>query len=108
MNTKSSVIIYDKTNTDVFLETVYNDLVFNRTYDIIYYYDCKEHLHFDLPSYIHGICIHGEENETLAFTSYVLLYRYKDMIGNDINVIIDIDYVKEDDLYIICLQEKDK
>lgn len=86
-----SVIIYDKTNTDEFLETVYNDLAFNRTYDIIYYYDYKKHPRFNLPSYIHGICIHGEKNETLAFTSYALLYRYKDMIENDINVIIDVD-----------------
>lgn len=86
-----SVIIYDKTNTDEFLETVYNDLAFNRTYDIIYYYDCKEPFRFNLPFYIHGICIHGEENKTLAFTSYVLLYRYKEMIENDINVIIDVD-----------------
>lgn len=91
MNTKSSVIIYDKTNTDEFLETVYNDLAFNRTYDIIYYYDCKEHSRFNLPSYIHRIRIHGEENETLSFTSYALLYRYKDTIENDINVIIDVD-----------------
>lgn len=103
-----SVIIYDKTNTDGFLETVCDDLVFNRTYSMIYYYDCKEHPRFSHPSYIHGICIHGEDSETLAFTSYVLLYRYKDIIENDINVIIDIDYVKEDDLYTICLQEKDK
>ena len=58
MNIKNSVIIYNKTNTDGFLETVYNDLAFNRTYDIIYYYDCKERPRFDLPSYIHRICIH--------------------------------------------------
>lgn len=98
-----SVIIYDKTNTDEFLEIVYNDLAFNRTYDIIYYYDCKEHSRFDLPSYIHGICIHGEENETLAYVLYVLLDRYKDITGDNISVNIDIDYIEEDDSYIIII-----
>lgn len=103
-----SVIIYDETNTDGLLETVYNDLAFNRIYDMIYYYDHKEHPRLNLPSCIHGMCVHGEESKTLAFVSYVLLYRYKDMIKDDVKVIIDIDYVKEDNLYIICLQEKDK
>lgn len=104
MNTKSSVIIYDKTNTDVFLEATCNDLSFDRIYDTISYYDCKNYPDSDKPSHIRGRCIHGEESKTLAYVLYVLLDRYKDIMGNNISVNVDIDYIEEDDLYIILLQ----
>lgn len=99
-----SVFIYDKTNTKGILEATYNDLSFNRIYDTIFYYDCKKYPDSDKPSHIRGRCIHGEESETLAYVLYVLLDKYKDITGSNIGVNIDIDYIEEDDLYIILLQ----
>lgn len=101
-----AVYIYDRTNTDGLLEATYNDLVFNRIYDTIFYYDCKNYLDSDKPSHVRGRCIHGEESKTLAYVLYVLLDRYKDIMGNNISVNVDIDYTGEDDLYIIILQEE--
>lgn len=98
-----AVYIYDRTNTDRLLEATYDDLSFNRIYDTIFYYDCKKYPDSDKPSHIRGRCIHGEESKTLAYVLYVLLDKYKDITGSNISANIDIDYIEEDDLYIIIV-----
>ena len=100
-----SVFIYDKTNTKGILEATYNDLSFNRIYDLIFYYDCKKHPDSEEPSCVYGTCRHREESETFAYILFVLLDRYKDITGDNTNVSVDIDYI-DDDLYKIYLQEE--